>query len=91
MRAILRPFSRCVFRHLSWPGRPPLLAQRPELLRQPVLEIVHDDILPRQVWNLPRYSHLRIFTLPRYFQLRNLYSNQLLPLEESLFCPATST
>ena len=64
-------FSRCVFRNLSWPGRPPLLDKRQELLRQPVLELYHEDILPRQVW-----------TLPRYFHLRSLYSVPLLPLED---------
>ena len=72
-------FSRCVFRHLSWPGRTHLLDKRQELLQHPELEIYHDDILPRQVW-----------TLPRYFHLRSLYSAPLLPLEESLLCPATS-
>ena len=73
-------FSRCVFRHLSWPGRTHLLDKRQELLQHPELEIYHDDILPRQVW-----------TLPRYFHLRSLYSAPLLPFEESLLCPATST
>ena len=39
----------------------------------------------------PGISTWGVFTLLRYFQLRNLYSNQLLPLEECLLWPATST
>ncbi len=76
VHAILRLFSRCVFRHLSWPGRRLLLENRQERLRRPFPEIHPEDILPRLVW-----------TLPRYFNLRSLYSAPLLPFEKSLLCP----
>ena len=43
------------------------------------------------VFTLPRYFHLRSLYSARYFHLRSLYSAPLLPFEKSLLCPATST
>ena len=73
-------FSRCVFRNLSRQGQRQLQVPATEVLQRLVLAFVHEAFLPLQVW-----------ILHRSFHLRNLYSDQLLILEECLLCPATST
>ena len=91
-----------VFRNLSWQGWLQLRTPGRTLLQRLVLALVHEAFLPLQVWILPRSFHLRsllwpatstwgVFTPTRYFHLRSLYSDSLLPLEESLLWPATFT
>ena len=73
-------FSRCVFRSLSRQGQGRLQALSTEVLHRLAMELVHEAFLSLQVW-----------ILPSSFHLRNLYSDPLLPPEESLLWPATYT
>ena len=73
MSAVLMPFSWCVFRNLSRQGQGQLQVLSSKVLQRVELELVHEEFLPLQVW-----------ILPSSFQLKSLYSDPLLPLEESL-------